>query len=304
MKVTAVIPAYNEEKTIGSIVLETRQYALRVIVVDDGSQDATGEIAKLAGAQVITHQQNRGKGAALKSGFQAIEYTDLMNTDIIVTLDADGQHYPQQIPFIIEPIVQDNADLVNGSRYMIEKYGNISVDEIPVYRRVGQSVLDSATNISSDKLDVTDSRSGFRAHRAKTIPTYSFRSNDYTIESEMLIEAAKAGLRIVEVPINVSYGELHDHKQHPLRHGLHVLVNLIQDMEFNRPLYYFTVPGIILIIIGLILGLTFFSEYLGGRMTTLFPTTLAALITILGAFVAFTGLILHSVSRMIARTMR
>jgi len=205
MKVTAVIPAYNEEKTIGSIVLGARQYALRVIVVDDGSQDATGEIAKLAGAQVIVHHQNRGKGAALKTGFQAIINTDIENTDIIVTLDSDGQHNPQEIPLILKPIIEDKADLVNGSRYMTEMNGDSEENgnKTPLYRRVGQNVLDSATNISSGELDVTDSQSGFRAFRATTLPTYTFHSNDYTIESEMLIEAAKSGLRIVEVPINV-----------------------------------------------------------------------------------------------------
>ncbi|MGZ4857100.1 MAG: glycosyltransferase family 2 protein [Methanobacteriaceae archaeon] len=305
MKVTAVIPAYNEEKTIGSIVLKTRQYALRVIVVDDGSQDATGEIAKLAGAQVIVHHQNRGKGAALKTGFQAIINTDIGNTDIIVTLDSDGQHDPQEIPIILEPIIEDKADLVNGSRYMTKKNDtdDENGDKTPRYRRFGQTILDSATNISTGELDVTDSQSGFRAFRATTLPTYNFHSSDYTIESEMLIEAAKAGLRIVEVPINITYGEMHNYTQNPISHGLHVLVSLIQDMEFNRPLYYFTLPGIILMAIGMILGLTFFSQYLAGVMTTLLPTTLAALVTVFGAFIAFTGLILHSVSRMITRTM-
>ena len=113
MMVTAVIPAYNEEKTIGSVVLEAKQHAMRVIVVDDGSQDATGKIAKLAGAQIIHHPQNQGKGAALKTGLQAAE-----DADIVVTLDSDGQHHPQEIPQILEPIVQGRADLVNGSRYI------------------------------------------------------------------------------------------------------------------------------------------------------------------------------------------
>lgn len=292
IKITAIIPAYNEEKTIGSVVLGTRQRVLRVIVVDDGSQDKTAEIAKLAGAKVLVHPQNQGKGAALKTGFQAAR-----DSDIIVTLDSDGQHEPREISRLLEPILNGEADVVNGSRYL-----NGNGKETPAYRRVGQNVLDTATNFSG-KINVTDSQSGFRAFAGHTIPIFRFHSTDYTIESEMLIEAAKAGLRIKEVEISATYGEGTHHKKNPLSHGISVLVRILQDMEFNRPLYYFTIPGLILMIVGMILGLKFFGQYLGGQMTTLLPTTLAALITILGAFVAFTGLILHSVSRMIWRTM-
>jgi len=275
------------------VVLGARQHALRVIVVDDGSQDKTAELAKLAGAKVLAHPQNMGKGAALKTGFQVAK-----DADIIVTMDSDGQHKVEEIPKILEPILKGEADMVNGSRYLD---GNVDT-ETPAYRRVGQNVLDTATNISG-KIKVTDSQSGFRAFAGHTIPVFRFHSHDYTIESEMLIEAAKAGLRIKEVEISATYGEETHHKKNPISHGVSVLVRILQDMEFNRPLYYFTFPGLILVIVGIILGLKFFGEYLGGQMTTLIPTTLAALITILGTFMAFTGLILHSVSRMIWRVM-
>lgn len=275
------------------MVLGARQHALRVIVVDDGSQDKTAELAKLAGAQVLVHPQNMGKGAALKTGFQAAR-----DADIIITMDSDGQHEADQIPRLLDPLLKGEADVVNGSRYL---NGNGDT-ETPAYRRVGQNVLDTATNISG-KINVTDSQSGFRAFAGHTIPVFRFHSHDYTIESEMLIEAAKAGLRIVEVEISATYGEESHHKKNPISHGVSVLVRILQDMEFNRPLYYFTFPGLILVFAGMILGLKFFGEYLGGQMTTLLPTTLAALITILGTFMAFTGLILHSVSRMIWRVM-
>jgi glycosyltransferase involved in cell wall biosynthesis len=274
------------------VVLGTRQHVLRVIVVDDGSTDKTGEIAKLAGAQVLVHATNQGKGASLKTGFKFAK-----DADIIVTLDSDGQHHPYEIPQLLEPIINGEADIVNGSRYL-----NGNGEETPGYRRVGQNVLDTATNISG-KLDVTDSQSGFRAFAGHTIPVFRFHSKGYTIESEMLIDAAKAGLRIKEVDITAIYSEKPQNKTNPIRHGLSVLVRILQDMEFNRPLYYFTLPGIVMIIIGMVLGLFFFGDYLGGTMKTLFPTTLAALLTIFGTFIAFTGLILHSVSRMIFRAM-
>ncbi|WP_394340423.1 glycosyltransferase family 2 protein [Methanobacterium sp. BAmetb5] len=287
------MPAYNEEKTIGSVVLGTRQHVLRVIVVDDGSSDKTAEIAKLAGAEVFMHSQNMGKGAALKTGFQAAR-----DADIILTLDSDGQHQPREIPRLLEPIIKGEADVVNGSRYL-----NGNGKETPSYRRVGQNVLDTATNISGKNLDVTDSQSGFRAFAGHTLPVFRFRSPDYTIESEMLIEAAKAGLRIKEVEISATYGEINHHKKNPVSHGVSVLVRILQDMEFNRPLYYFTLPGVIMISIGIILSLKFFTDYLSGGSSTLLPTALAGIVAIFGSFIAFTGLILHSVSRMIFRAM-
>lgn len=288
--ITAIIPAYNEEKTIGSVVLGTLQHTSKVIVVDDGSSDHTGEIAKLAGAELIIHPTNQGKGAALKTGFQAAS-----DADVIITLDSDGQHETSQIPQLVEPILNGEADVVNGSRYL-----NREDDETPAYRRVGQNVLDAATNLSGD-LKITDSQSGFRAFAGHTIPVFGFHSTGYTIESEMLIDAAKAGLRIKEIQIEAIYGEESHHKANPVKHGVGVLVRIIRDMEYNRPLYYFGAPGALMVLVGLVLSIIFFSEYVTDRSSSLLPTALAALLTIFGSFMAFTGLILHSMSRMIDR---
>ena len=202
--ITAIIPAYNEEKTIGSVVLGTQQHVSRVIVVDDGSSDQTSQIAKLAGAEVLVHPVNQGKGAALKTGFEAVK-----DSEIIVTLDSDGQHDTGLIPKLVKPIQDDEADVVNGSRYLHGKD-----DDTPAYRRVGQNVLDAATNISGH-LKITDSQSGFRAFAGHTIPVFGFHSSGYTIESEMLIDAANAGLRIMEVEIEAIYGEDSHHKANP-----------------------------------------------------------------------------------------
>jgi len=289
--ITAIIPAYNEEKTIGSVVLGAREHVSRVIVVDDGSADQTAHIARLAGAEVIVHPHNQGKGAALKTGFKAAE-----DSKIIVTLDSDGQHEPGEIPRLVEPIINGEADLVNGSRYLEGKG-----EDTPGYRKVGQNVLDAATNISG-KLDVTDSQSGFRAFAGHTLPVFGFHSTGYTIESEMLIDAANAGLRIKEIQINAIYGEDSHHKANPVKHGVTVLLRIIRDMEFNRPLYYFGLPGFIMVLIGITFSLKYFNDYLSGTSITLLPTALAALLTIFGSFISFTGLILHSISRMIKRT--
>lgn len=289
--ITAIIPAYNEQVSIGSVVLKTKMYVDRVIVIDDGSEDRTEEIAVLAGAEIIKHEVNQGKGKALETGFKAAK-----DSEIIVTLDGDGQHKVTDIPRLIKPIINGDADIVNGSRYM-----DGDDEETPAYRRVGQNVLDVATNFNA-KSDITDSQSGFRAFASYTIPAFKFRESGYGIESEMIIEASKAGFRIKEVPIGVRY-DVNGSKQNPVTHGVGVLIKVIQDMEFNRPLYYFTVPGAIMIVAGLVSGLIFFGAYLNHDSQSLAPTTLSALLTLAGTFIAFTGMILHSMSRMIDRAM-
>ena len=172
----------------------TLEHVDHVIVVDDGSDDRTSEIAGIAGAEIIKHSENQGKGAALKTGFDSIN-----DVDIVVTLDGDGQHNPEEIPKLIKPIIDGEADIVNGSRYLVN-----NDDDTPVYRRLGQSVLDNVTNLNSG-LKVTDSQSGFRAFASYTIPAFRFNQNGFSIESEMLTDAANFGSRIREVEIGANY---------------------------------------------------------------------------------------------------
>jgi len=269
------------------VVLRTRQYADPVLVIDDGSTDRTAEMAGMAGAEVIRHPINRGKGAALRSGFNAAN-----GADIIVTLDADGQHYPSEIPNLIDPILKGEADVVNGSRYM-----NGHGRNTPKYRRLGQKVLDKATNFSSG-LDVTDSQSGFRAFAAHTVPVFRFRESGFEIESEMLVDAALAKLRVKEVVIGVRY-DVDCSTEHPVSHGVRVLVKVLHDIELNRLLYYFTVPGMVMGGIGTFMGLSFLRTfYLGGSLM-FGPTLLMIMLFMVGTFMSFTGIILHSMSRMI-----
>ncbi|AGN16630.1 MAG: glycosyltransferase family 2 protein [Methanobrevibacter boviskoreani] len=218
VRIIALIPAFNEEVALGSVILRTLQYVDDVLIVDDGSTDATNQIARLAGAKVITHPNNLGKGEGLKSGFQAIgdDY------DIILTIDGDGQHNPDEIPLLLKPILDGEADLVNGSRYI-----NGPEENTPAYRRVGQQVLDKATNISAG-IDVTDSQSGFRAFSSKCCSCFRFKDTGFGIESEMLVDAAENGYRIMEVPITVRY-DVDGSTKDPVTHGVGVLLNIIKD---------------------------------------------------------------------------
>ena len=215
--VVAIIPAYNEEKALADVIGKTLGHVDEVIVVDDGSSDKTSEVAIEAGARVIKHSVNLGKGEALKSGFKAIG-----DDSIIITIDGDGQHNPSEIPDLVRPIVEDGADLVNGSRYM-----NGPEENTPAYRRVGQKVLDIATNISAGT-KVTDSQSGFRAFSPQSKNVFRFKDTGFGIESEMLVDASEAGLKIVEVPITVRY-DLDGSTKDPITHGVGVLFNIAKD---------------------------------------------------------------------------
>ncbi len=294
MTVTAILPAYNEEVSIGSIVLHARQHADKVIVIDDGSTDRTSEVARLAGAEVFLHSTNMGKGAALKTGFEKASEN---GAKVIVTLDSDGQHDPEEIPKLVAPILEGTADIVNGSRYL-----NGNGKSTPFYRRIGQTVLDRATNLNSG-FNITDTQSGFRAFARHTLPVFRFRSNGLAIESEMLMDAANAGLRVKEVEIGVRY-DVDCSTENPVSHGLRVLVKILEDMELNRPLYYFTAPGLVISAVGLGMGLDFLQDfYLGGSLM-FGPTLLMIVMTLVGTFMAFTGIILHSVSRLINESRR
>ncbi len=289
MTIAAILPAYNEEVAIGSVVLHTMQHADQVVVVDDGSIDRTAEMARLAGAFVIRHPKNLGKGKALRTGFDHVRNN---GSNVIITLDSDGQHDPDEIPRLVGPILRGEADIVNGSRYLNGKDRNT-----PFYRRIGQNVLDRATNFNAG-LHVTDTQSGFRAFARHTLPAFRFKSNGLAIESEMLMDAANAGFRIKEVEIGVRY-DVDCSTENPIKHGLKVLMNVLSDMELNRPLYYFTLPGMVFSITGLGMGLSFLQKfYLGGSLM-FGPTLLMILLTLVGTFMVFTGMILHTMSRLI-----
>jgi len=286
-KIAVILPAYNEEVSIGSVVLLTKRYADRVIVVDDGSSDRTAEVASIAGAEVIVHSPNMGKGMAFKTGFAAAG-----DADIIVTMDSDGQHNPADIPDLVAPILKGEADVVNGSRYL-----NGDVTDTPAYRRIGQTILDKATVINSG-VKITDSQSGFRAFSASTKNIFRFNAQGMAIESEMLADVGRYGLRIKEVPIGVRY-DVDGSTENPIKHGLTVLLKIIKDMEYNKPLYYFTLPGFILAVVGLHMGFTFLRTfYLGGNLN-FGPTMLMVLLTIVGIFMCFTGFLLHSIAGLI-----
>lgn len=280
----AVLPAYNEELSIGSVVLRTRQYVDRVIVVDDGSSDRTADIARLAGAEVIQLDNNTGKAYALLLGLRHARKT---GCSIAVMLDADGQHDPSEIQRVASLVRIGKADLVIGSRFLNKD------QKIPGYRVIGQKTLDLFTNIGA-KTRVTDSQSGFRALSIQALDNLDFKSEGYNVESEMITHFAKLGLPIMEVPITVNYDIPNKHKINPVSHGVGVLTRLITIIAYQRPMLLFGVLGLIFIIIGFVLGFLAFME-----TTTLsnFPVAVSILSTMFfstGILMMISGLLLNT----------
>lgn len=282
--VIAIIPAFNEARYIGSVVLKTRDFADAVIVVDDGSADGTAEIAERAGARVIRHGRNRGKGMSLNTAFELIrkEYRPLA----IVTLDADWQHSPEDIPRVVAPILNQEADLVIGSRYLQK------TSDVPFQRVVGHWGFNMLVNTVSGTR-ITDSQSGFRAFSPRTLDGITFRSSSFSVESEMQFWAADNDLRVTEVPITIRY--IDAPKRSVIRHGFNVLNGILRLVAQLRPLLFFSLPGVVLLTIGVMLGLAVTYHYTETLELAVGTALFSLLLCFVGTMSLFTGIILNTV---------
>ena len=241
MKITIGIPAYNEEKNIAGIITKLKKYTNDIIVCDDGSNDLTKEIAEGLGATVISHKTNKGYGAAINSLFLKAKE---LKTEVLVTFDADGQHRIEDIPIVTEPIKNNEAGLVIGSRFLDTKS-----EDMPNYRKVGIKIITKVTNLSIKK-DLTDSQSGFRAYSMRALQEITPTDDGMGVSTEILIKANNIGLKIAEVPIKVSYsGDTSTHD--PVSHGTSVILSTIKFTSIHNPLKFYGIPGVIFLIIGL-----------------------------------------------------
>jgi len=213
------IPAYNEENGIGSTVLGVKRYADDVVVVDDGSTDATSAILEQADVTVLRHERNRGKGAAVRTLFAHARRVDC---DALVLLDADGQHDPTDVPRLAEPVVDGEADMVVGSRYLSDED-----DETPAYRRLGQVVLDRTTTWVTGS-DLTDTQSGYRALSPDALDSISITTDGMGVECEMIDAAAGEDLTITERAIDARYDDLEGQTYNPIKHGVAVMAFLVR----------------------------------------------------------------------------
>ena len=283
-KIIAAIPAFNEEKYIGTIVLKTKQYTDETIVADDGSSDQTANIARLAGATVIQHEKNKGYGATIKTLLaEALK----RGADTLVLLDGDYQHNPDEIPDMIKPI-SEGFDLVIGSRQQ-QKHN------IPGYRRIGQKVIGRFSKTLSGTA-LTDSESGFRAFSRKALESLDLKENGMAISAETISRATEKGLKITERPISIRYTE-DGSTLHPVVHGVGVLGRIVAMISERRPLFFFGWGGSILVLAGLLAGLRAVNlVWAGGPAFNGWALASAFLLTI-GTFSVFTGIILNTLMK-------
>ncbi|HUX75568.1 MAG TPA: glycosyltransferase family 2 protein [Anaerolineae bacterium] len=282
--IVALIPAYNEERYIGSVVLKTRKHVDTVIVVDDGSTDLTAEIAEAAGAVVMRHEGKQGKGAALSTGFRRIRELD---PAAVVMLDGDGQHLAAEVPQVLAPVLRGEADLIVGSRYL-----NGSESGVPRNRVWGYWVFTTLTNLLSGKR-TTDSQSGFRAFSPRAIECIRFSSEGFSVESEMQFLAKQHNLRLAEVIITANYVE--KSKRPVVKHGLLVLDGVLHIIGQYRPLLFFGLGGLALLLVGLIWGGWVVIIYQRTTQLAVGYALISILLTIVGSLGLFVGIILHSV---------
>jgi glycosyltransferase involved in cell wall biosynthesis len=290
----AIIPCYNEETTIGSIVLKAKNYVDEVLVIDDGSKDDTSKIAEAAGATVINHKMNKGKSAVIKTGFEhALE----KKFDYVVTIDGDGQHNPDEIPSLLKHLIDDgnDIDISIGARYG-------KTTEMPIWRRLGKRVLDYTTSFGNGGF-ITDSQSGFRAFNKRAIQgiTPRLNGNGFSVESEQLIKAHELGLGIAHTHISCKYKDLDTSTKNASSHGFSVLRYVFWLVAEKRPLLFIGFPGFILVILGLLLGIHTLQYY---NQTNVFPIPYAILVSIfliIGALAMFMGLMLNVFPNIIKR---
>lgn len=284
-RTVAVIPAHDEERFIGSVVIGARQYADAVIVVDDGSSDRTAMVAREAGADVVRLPQQSGKGAALNAGFQEARR---LHAVAVVTLDGDAQHDPADIPHLAAAILDGSADVVIGSRFLG------TTDGAPAWRRAGQAALTVATNLLSGTA-CSDSQSGYRAFSPAALEALRFRTAGLAVESEMQFLMGQAGLRVAEVPIRVQYQD--GNKRNPVSHGLHLLDAMLGIVARRRPLAFFALPGALLLLAGIFAGLHVVHQVEGGAAVPLGTAVLCSLLVLSGLLLSITGVMLNTLQR-------
>jgi glycosyltransferase involved in cell wall biosynthesis len=288
----AVIPCYNEEATIGSVVLKAKRHVDEVLVIDDGSNDDTVKIAEEAGATVISHKKNGGKSSGIKTGFR---YALENGFDYVVTIDGDGQHNPSEIPAVLGNIMNNGHDISIGFR-------SGTSTEMPSWRRVGKRILDYTTGFGNGGF-VTDSQCGFRAFSKKAVNALTPRLNGgaFSVESEQLIKAHELGLNVVNTHVSCRYKNLDTSTKNPTSHGFSVLKYVILLVAEKRPLLFIGVPGFVLVLLGIFFGVQTLQYY---NQTHVFPISYAILVSIfsiIGALGMFMGLMLNVLPNILKR---
>jgi glycosyltransferase involved in cell wall biosynthesis len=281
------MPAYNEEKLIFDLIKKIRPFVDMVVVCDDGSTDKTEQKARDAGAHVIRHKKNLGKGGAMKSLFN---YAKNIDADIIITMDGDGQFLPEEIPRIMKPVIEEKADVVLGYRFD-------DADDMPTYRKFGNKFLDKMTSLASE-LPFRDTQGGFRAYSKKSIQLIEFSTDGFGVDSEIVINASKQDLKIVEEKVTVIYntGGKTSTKT-PVVHVSEVLKTVLEMIAIYHPLKYLGIPGLISMILGISVGIFVLITFNDTRYFSIPFMLISIASTILGLLLLLMSVVLFSISK-------
>jgi glycosyltransferase involved in cell wall biosynthesis len=294
------IPAYNEAGAIGTVVSAAREHTDAVLVIDDGSDDDTALEAEQAGATVIEHVTNRGYGASLQTAFHA---ADRRHAEHLVVLDGDGQHDPADVPDLVAPLRNGDADVTIGSRFAPG-----SETELPIYRRVGIGVVNLMTNLSlgvaRSRSWVKDTQSGFRAYDRRAVETLAADGeigDRMCASTDILYHAHHNDYTIAEVGTPIDYDVEEASTENPISHGVHLVMNILKTVERDRPVTLLGVPGFFAAFVGLGFGYWTISNYIN---TNVFPIGLAIVsmfFLLVGIFACFTSVILHSLNTQVVQ---
>ena len=283
------IPAYNEEKNIAKLIVQLQKKEYSIVVCNDGSTDMTVEIAEKMGVTVINHKRNLGYGAAIRSIFLKAQE---IKAKILVTFDADGQHRVEDITSLIQPIKDDKADIVIGSRFLGQDESNI-----PKYRKTGIKIITKIANISGEK-ELTDSQSGLRSYNQRAIKIITPSEEGMGVSTEILIKANNANLRIYEIPVKILY-EGNTSTHHPVSHGASVIVTTMKFISMDHPLRFYGIPGIILLTIGLFFSFWAIQGFVETRQIITNVSLIGIGTTILGLIFLMNAILLFSLVNLV-----
>jgi len=286
--VIVCIPALNEEKNIAKLIIDTKKFSNKIIVIDDGSSDYTSKIAKELGVEVISHEKNQGKSAALQTGFKrAMDFSP----DVVVTIDGDGQHDPSFIPNLIQPIIDGEVDVVIGSRSNKTK--------MPKYRKIGYDAI-SFMNRKAINLKIRDTQSGFRAYSNKSINSIAYeRFHDYAGEFELLGTLSQKGFEIKEVEVEIKYDGLKNtSKKNFISHGGELILASLFMIISRRPILYLAMPGTFLLLIGFFYAFYTLFLFNADRYFSIPMSVLSGGLVIIGSLFVLSSMFIYIISKM------
>jgi len=298
LKVTVVIPTLNEEKSIGKVIDGikkelTGRYSYNILVVDGYSNDDTVKIAREKGARVI-FQKGKGYGDAYLTGFEYVRKK--FQPDIIVMMDGDCTYDPSDIPLLVDPVIRGKADMVIGNRFIKMEKGAMSK-----INRLGNKILSKIAQWTLN-INVNDTQSGYRAFKTSILDNMSLNSSGMPFAIELLAEAYRTGLKVIEIPVSYHKRLGGASKLSPLKDGMRILLTIIRLFRDYKPLVFFGIIGLMLILAGILVGINVVKEWLATGTVKRVPSAiLSSLLITSGLQVMIFGLLADMIKVLLMR---